>query len=96
MTLGRIFVYNKGTYPWNIWWNNRSATKCRITHAPAPATRRSSGDGYSRRTGFRELLTQRFDCGNIPIDDQYLFIGCFGEHKAAIRRTKLYSSLTLL
>jgi hypothetical protein len=45
----------------------------------------------------RQSLTERLDCGNIPIDDEYLFTGIDSEHTSrAIRDTKLYSSLTLL
>ena len=45
----------------------------------------------------RQSLTERLDRGNIPIDDEYLFIGIDGKHRRRhIRDTKLYSSLTFL
>ena len=31
-------------------------------------------------TTIAELLAERFDCSNIPIDDQYLFVGLGGKH----------------
>jgi hypothetical protein len=40
----------------------------------------SVGDGAHDETGFAESLAERFDSGNIPIDDQYLFIGFGGKH----------------
>ena len=38
------------------------------------------GDGAHDETRFAQSLAQRLDCGNIPIDDQYLFIGFGGKH----------------
>jgi hypothetical protein len=59
--------------------------------------RRRIGDRAHNEPGIGELLAQRLDCGNIPIDDEYLFLGIDGEHMGrAIRDTKLYSTLTLL
>ena len=55
------------------------------------------GDGAHREPLVRKLLTERFDGDDIPIYDEYLFIGIGGEHRRrAIRDTKLYNSLTLL
>jgi len=55
------------------------------------------GDGAHGETRVRQLQTQGLHCGDIPIDDQYLFIGFGGEHKCpAIRGMNLYSQLTIL
>ena len=44
-----------------------------------------------------ELLAQRFDGGNIPIDDENLFMGIGGVHIGhCIRGAKLYNTLTFL
>jgi hypothetical protein len=40
----------------------------------------SIGDGAHDETGFAESLAEWFNSGNIPIDDQYLFIGFGGKH----------------
>ena len=43
-------------------------------------SRGTVGDGAHHETGFAESLTERFDSGYIPIDDQYLFIGFGGKY----------------
>jgi hypothetical protein len=42
--------------------------------------RRPVGDRTHHEPGFAESLAERFDCSNIPIDDEYLFIGIGGKH----------------
>jgi hypothetical protein len=67
-----------------------------------PLGERSDGGGAvgycaNYEPDIRQSLTERLDCGNIPIDDEYLFTGIDSEHTGRpIRDTKLYSSLTLL
>ena len=55
------------------------------------------GDRTHHEPHVGQSLTEGFDCGNIPIDDEYLFSRFGGEHKrCAIRDSKLYSTLTVL
>jgi len=42
--------------------------------------RGTSRDGAHVETCLAQSLAERFDCSNIPIDDQYLFIGFGGKH----------------
>ena len=55
-------------------------TKCGGRSRHGGDGRGSVGDGAHDEPRFAESLTQRLDCGNIPIDDQDLFIGFGGEH----------------
>jgi hypothetical protein len=55
------------------------------------------GDRANDKPRFRQLLTQGLNRSDIPIDDQYLFIGFGGEHIShRIKGGKLYSWLTVL
>ena len=57
--------------------------------------RSTVGDRADDEPGIGQFLPERFDCGNIPIDDEYLFIGIDGEHTSgAIIDAASYSSLT--
>jgi hypothetical protein len=42
------------------------------------------GDRAHRKPGVGQLLAERLDGGNIPIDDEYLLAGFCGGHVAAI------------
>ena len=67
-------------------------TKCGGRSATAVMAAAPSAMARTTKPASPESLAERFDCGNIPIDDQYLFIGISGKHgRRAIRGTELYS-----
>jgi len=43
-------------------------------------SRGSVGDNAHGESRFAERLAERFDCSNIPVNDQYLSVGIGGKH----------------